>query len=74
MTCPTASVTNVDGPSNQSMAIQTAGAGKICPRRNDAGIFMESLDGGMHLAVAGARTFADTLDSTIEETGLTLPK
>jgi hypothetical protein len=74
VTCPTGSATNVDGPSNQSMAIQKAGAGTICPRRSDADIFMESLDGGMHLAVAGARTFADTLDSTIGETGLTLPK
>lgn len=63
------SITDVDGPSRQSAATQSA-VPNICKGED---YYFESLDGGIHLSKVGASKYADALDAAVQEHGVKLP-
>jgi hypothetical protein len=70
--------TRVDGPSNQSKALQDAKTsgdtgGDPCRNKDVSKIYLESLDGA-HLSRAGHSLYKDLLAAKVKDIGLPLPK
>jgi hypothetical protein len=76
--CLTRALSNkVDGPSNQSKALQvhfpSSDYDDVCPSTEDSKIWFESLDGA-HLSKSGHTQYKNLLATKVKEIGLPLPK